>query len=74
MLIGGTLRAPSAGPDRAGGAAGGGIAGALAALPTIRLGIGDDPRCEGLLRRARRGQATGGDAPHGGGGSGGGRR
>jgi hypothetical protein len=74
LLVGGTLRAPSAGPDRAGGAAGGGIAGALAALPTIRLGIGDDPRCEGLLRRARRGQATGGDAPHGGGGSGGGRR
>jgi uncharacterized protein involved in outer membrane biogenesis len=73
LLVSGTLKAPSAAPDRAEGA-GGGIAGAIAALPTIRFGIGDDPRCDGLLRRARRGRATGSDAPHGGGSSGGGRR
>ena len=54
LLVSGTLKAPTAAPDKAEGA-GGGIAGAIAALPTIRLGIGDDPRCEGLLRRARRG-------------------
>ena len=73
LLISGTLKAPSAGPAPAEGA-GGGIAGVIAAMPTIRLGIGDDPRCEGLLRRVRRGQATGSDAPHGGGSGGGGRR
>jgi hypothetical protein len=73
LLVSGTLKAPSAAPDRAEGA-GGGIAGAIAALPTVRFGVGDDPRCDGLLRRAQRGRATGGDAPHRGGSSGGGRR
>ncbi|MFC7544745.1 AsmA family protein [Siccirubricoccus deserti] len=73
LLVSGTLKAPSAAPDRTAGA-GGGIAGAIAALPTIRFGIGDDPRCEGLLRRARRGQATGSDAPPRGESTGGGRR
>ena len=73
LLVSGTLKAPSAAPDRAQGA-GGGIAGAIAALPTIRFGIGDDPRCDGLLRLARRGTVTGSDAPHGGANSGGGRR
>ena len=73
LLISGTLKAPSAAPDRAEGA-GGGIAGAFAALPTIRFGTGDDPRCDRLLRRVQRGQATGSDAPHGGPRSGSGRR
>jgi hypothetical protein len=73
LLVSGTLKAPSAAPDKADGA-GGGLAGAIAALPTIRFGIGDDPRCDGLLRRVRRGQATGSDAPHGGASSGGGQR
>jgi uncharacterized protein involved in outer membrane biogenesis len=73
LLVSGTLKAPSAAPDKADGA-GGGVAGAIAALPTIRFGIGDDPRCDGLLRRVRRGQATGSDVPHGGASSGGGQR
>jgi AsmA family protein len=73
LLVSGTLKAPSAAPDKAEGA-GSGIAGVIAALPTIRFGIGDDPRCEGLLRRARRGQATGSDAPPGSTNTGGGRR
>ena len=76
LLVSGTLKEPSAAPDPAAPAGRGGLAGALAALPTIRLGIGDDPRCEGLLGRIRRGgQATGGDAGRGGAsGGGGGRR
>ena len=73
LLINGTLKAPSAGPAPAEGA-GGGIANVMAALPTIRFGVGDDPRCEGLLRRTQREQATGSDAPHSGGSTGGGRR
>jgi uncharacterized protein involved in outer membrane biogenesis len=73
LLVSGTLKAPSAAPDKEEGA-GGGVAGVLAALPTIRFGIGDDPRCDGLLRRGRRGQATGSDASSGGASSGGGRR
>jgi AsmA family protein len=65
LLVSGTLKAPSAAPDRAAGA-GGGIAGAIATLPTIRFGIGDaPPRCESLVRRARRGRATGSDAGQG---------
>jgi uncharacterized protein involved in outer membrane biogenesis len=73
LLINGTLKAPSARPASAEGA-GGGIADVMAALPTIRLGVGDDPRCEGMFRRAQRGQATGSDAPQiGGSTSGGGR-
>ena len=71
LLISGTLKAPSAAPATTEGT-GGGLAGVLAALPSIHTGIGDDPRCESLLRRARRGQATGGDAGQAG-GSGGGR-
>jgi AsmA family protein len=73
LLINGTLKAPSAAPDRAEGA-NGGIASALAALPTIQFGIGDDQRCEGLVRRARRGAATGNDAGQGGAITSGGRR
>jgi uncharacterized protein involved in outer membrane biogenesis len=72
LLVHGTLKAPNVAPAPAEGASGG-IAGALAALPTIRFGIGDDPRCEGLVHRARRGQATGSDAGQAD-GSGGGRR
>ena len=75
LLISGTLKDPRAAPDPAAPAARGGIAGALAALPTVRLGIGDDPRCEGLLGRIRRGRATGGGAePGGASGGGGGQR
>jgi AsmA family protein len=73
LLIRGTLKAPSAAPAPTEGT-GGGLAGALAALPTLHTGIGDDPRCESMLRRARRGQATGGDAGQSGGNTGGGRR
>ena len=72
LLVSGTLKEPRAAPDPASPAGQGGLAGALAALPTIRLGIGDDPRCEGLLGRIRRGRAAGGATE--GGGSGGGRR
>jgi hypothetical protein len=60
LLISGTLKEPRAAPDPKSPAARGGLAGALASLPTIQLGIGDDPRCEGLLQRISRGQTTGG--------------
>ncbi|MFC7739083.1 AsmA family protein [Roseomonas sp. GCM10028921] len=53
LLISGTLKAASAGPERSGGS-GGGLGDVLAALPTIQLGVGDDPRCERLVRRRRR--------------------
>jgi AsmA family protein len=73
LLVSGTLKDPRAAPDPAAPAARGGIAGALAALPTIQLGIGDDPRCDGLLRRIRRaGPATGPESGGGAGASGGG--
>jgi uncharacterized protein involved in outer membrane biogenesis len=62
LLVSGTLKEPRAAPDPATPAGRGGLAGALAALPSVQLGIGDDPRCEGLLARIRRGRATGGDA------------
>ncbi len=71
LLVSGTLKEPRAAPDPAAPAGRGGLAGALAALPTIQRGIGDDPRCEGLLARIRRGRATGGDAGRGGGTEGG---
>jgi len=75
LLVSGTLKAPRAAPDPAAPVARGGVAGALAALPTIQLGVGDDPRCEGLLRRIRRGSpATGGGRTRGGATSGGGQR
>jgi hypothetical protein len=74
LLISGTLKEPRAAPDPAAPAGRGGLAGALAALPSVQLGIGDDPRCEGLLGRIRRGRATGGDAGRGGTTEGGGRR
>ena len=75
LLVSGTFKEPSAAPDPAAPAGRGGLAGALAALPTVRLGIGDDPRCEGLLARIRRGgQATGSDGGASGGSGGGGRR
>jgi AsmA family protein len=75
LLVSGTLKEPRAAPDPATPAGRGGLAGALAALPTIRLGVGDDPRCDGLLARIRRGRAApaaGGDAAGRGGGSEGG--
>ena len=73
LLVSGTLKEPRAAPDPATPAGRGGLAGALAALPSVQLGTGDDPRCEGLLARIRRGRATGsGGEPSG--ASGGGRR
>ena len=73
LLVSGTLKEPRAAPDPATPAGRGGLAGALAALPSVQLGIGDDPRCEGLLARIRRGRATGsGGEPSG--ARGGGRR
>jgi uncharacterized protein involved in outer membrane biogenesis len=74
LLVSGTLKEPRAAPDPAAPAGRGGLAGALAALPSVQLGTGDDPRCEGLLARIRRGRATGGDAGRGGGTEGGGGR
>lgn len=53
LLITGTLKAATAGPERSGGS-GGSFDDVLAALPTIQLGVGDDPRCERLVRRGRR--------------------
>jgi AsmA family protein len=72
LLVSGTLKDPRAAPDPATPAGRGGLHGALAALPGIHLGIGDDPRCEGLLGRIRRGRAAGGGGgPSGASGSGG---
>jgi hypothetical protein len=74
LLISGTFKDPNAAPDPATPAGRGGLAGALAALPSVQLGTGDDPRCEGLLARIRRGRTTGGDAGRGGENEGGGGR
>jgi hypothetical protein len=71
LLISGTLKEPRAAPDPAAPAGRGGLAGALAALPSVQIGTGDDPRCEGLLARIRRGRTTGGDAGRRGGTEGG---
>jgi hypothetical protein len=65
LLIHGTLKAPNAGPAPAESRRGG-IAGVLAELPGIQFGIGDDRRCESVVGRVRREQATGSDAPQGG--------
>jgi uncharacterized protein involved in outer membrane biogenesis len=53
LLISGSLKSPSAAPARPEGS-GGAIADFFSALPTIQMGIGDDPRCERLVHRARR--------------------
>lgn len=60
ILLRGTFADPSVRPEmvelgaRAGAAIGlGAIALPLAILPTIQFGIGEDNRCEGLVRRAR---------------------
>jgi uncharacterized protein involved in outer membrane biogenesis len=55
LLISGTLKDPRAAPDPATPAGRGGLAGALAALPTVQLGIGDAPRCQSLLSQVRKG-------------------
>jgi uncharacterized protein involved in outer membrane biogenesis len=60
LLISGTLKDPRAAPDPTARATQGGLAGALAALPTIQLGIGDDARCQSLLGRISRAQTSGG--------------
>jgi AsmA family protein len=54
LLINGTLKEPRAAPDPATPADKGGLAGALAALPTVQLGTGDAPRCKSLLSQARK--------------------
>jgi hypothetical protein len=71
LFVSGTLKEPRAAPDPTASTARGGLAGALAALPTIQLGIGDDPRCEGVLGRLRGGQVngSGGGGREGGAGS-----
>jgi len=63
ILITGTLKDPDVGPEpaelaaRAGAAAGLGVlAGPLALLPTIQLGVGESTQCERLHRRANRGR------------------
>lgn len=55
LLISGTLKKPRVGPDPDAPAGRGGLAGAFAALPTLQLGLGDDPRCKRLLSRVRGG-------------------
>jgi hypothetical protein len=55
LLIRGTLKDPRAAPDPATPAGRGGLAGALAALPTVQLGIGDAPHCQSLLSQVRKG-------------------
>ena len=55
LLISGTFQEPRAGPDPNTPAGRGGLAGALAALPTVQLGIGDAPRCENLVKQPRKG-------------------
>jgi AsmA family protein len=55
LLISGTLKDPRAAPDPATPAGRGGLAGALAALPTVQLGIGDAPHCQSLLSQVRKG-------------------
>jgi AsmA family protein len=54
LLISGTLKEPQAAPDPSSPAAQGGLAGAMAAIPSIHLGIGDDPHCHSLLGRISR--------------------
>jgi uncharacterized protein involved in outer membrane biogenesis len=53
LLISGSFRSPNATPARREGT-GGAIADLFSTLPTVQMGIGDDPRCERLVRRARR--------------------
>jgi AsmA family protein len=65
LLVSGTLKDPRAAPDPKASAGRGGLAGALAALPTIQLGVGDDPRCKDLLGRIRHGQTMGSDGGRG---------
>ncbi|MGB6585430.1 MAG: AsmA family protein [Pseudolabrys sp.] len=55
LLISGTLREPRAVPDPNTPAGRGGLTGALAALPTVQLGIGNAPHCENLVSQARKG-------------------
>jgi uncharacterized protein involved in outer membrane biogenesis len=54
LLISGSLKSPNAAPART-ERTGSAIADLFSALPTVQMGIGDDPRCERLVRRARRG-------------------
>jgi hypothetical protein len=54
LLISGTLKDPRAAPDPAAPAGRGGLSGALAALPTVQLGIGDAPHCQSLLSKVRK--------------------
>jgi hypothetical protein len=53
LLISGSFKSPNATPARREGT-GGAIADLFSTLPTVQMGIGDDPRCERLVRRARR--------------------
>jgi AsmA family protein len=55
LLISGTLKEPRAAPDPATPAGRGGLAGALAALPTVQLGASDGRRCKALLGQLRKG-------------------
>jgi uncharacterized protein involved in outer membrane biogenesis len=54
LLISGTLKDPRAAPDPATPAGRGGLAGALAALPTVQFGVGDAPHCQSLLSQVRK--------------------
>lgn len=58
LLVSGTLKNPHAAPDPASPAGQGGIAGALAALPTIQLGIDEGSPCQGAAPKERGSQAS----------------
>ena len=55
LLITGSLKDLQAGPDPATPAGRGGLAGALAALPTVQLGVGDTWDCQSVVRQIRKG-------------------
>ncbi len=58
LLVSGTLKSPHAAPDPASPAGQGGIAGVLAALPTIQLGIDEGFPCQGAAPKERGSQAS----------------
>ena len=55
LRITGSLKELQAGPDPATPAGRGGLAGALAALPTVQLGVGDARDCQSVVRQIRKG-------------------
>ena len=58
LLVSGTLKNPHAAPDPASPAGQGGIAGVLAALPTVQLGTDEGSPCQGPAPKNRGSQAS----------------